>query len=194
MISLVQKKKKFIKTEDRMNLEDEDESPPSDSFLSFAITDPQLRCSPDRPPYVESGIMRILGSIDIHIFVVSGISQPSHHGVGLHILPLIPLTETDRTMVVSLINSSHPALPFHTLMLVVFNFINTSNIVHCNRKTQQSPIGVEIESCKLASPCKWVSVGDLCMKEVLCLLGVSPGALEMVVQGFQRARMSVGQR
>ena len=97
-------------------------------------------------------------------------------------------------MVVSLINSSHPALPFHTLMLVVFNFINTSNIVHCNHKTQQSPIGVEIESCKLASPCKWVGIGDLCMKEVLCSPGALTGALEMVVQGFQRARMSVGKR
>jgi len=59
-----------------MNLEDKDEGPPSDSFLSFVITDPQLRCSPDRPPYVESGIMHILGSIDIHIFIVSASPNP----------------------------------------------------------------------------------------------------------------------
>ena len=75
-----------------------------------------------------------------------------------------------------------------------FQLINTSIIVHCNHKTQQSSIGVEIELCKLASPCKWVSVGDLCTKEVLRSPGVSMGALETVVQGFQRARMRVGKR
>ena len=109
-----------------MNLEDEDEHLQSGSFLSFVITDPQPRCSPDRPPYVKSRIICILDSIDIHIFVV----------------------------------------------------------------------GVEIESCKLASPCKWVGVGDLCTKEEFleCSLGALTGALEMVVQGFQRAKMRVRQR
>jgi len=109
-----------------MNLEDEDECLQSGSFLSFVITDPQPRCSPDRPPYVKSGIIHILHSIDIHIFIV----------------------------------------------------------------------GVEIESCKLVSPCKWVGIGDLCMQEEFLerSLGALTGALETVVQGFQRAKMRVRQR
>lgn len=67
---------KFVKIEDRSNLEDEDEGFQSGSFLFIVITDPRLRCSSDRPPYVESGIIRILGSVDIHIFIVSAPPNP----------------------------------------------------------------------------------------------------------------------